>query len=77
MSKEENLFLEDQEVLEDTNEQVNFEAKIEQAQQLLEKLIDPQITLSQSVKIYKQGIKELEVAQELLESAKLEFKEIS
>ena len=55
----------------------SFEAKIIEAQKLLEKLIDPEITLSSSVEIYKDGIKELELAQKLLDEAKLEFKEIS
>jgi exodeoxyribonuclease VII small subunit len=58
-------------------ENETFENKIVQAQQLLEKLIDPEITLSDSVSVYKEGIKELETAQKLLEEAKLEFKEIS
>ncbi|RLA83816.1 MAG: exonuclease VII small subunit [Epsilonproteobacteria bacterium] len=58
-------------------EQPNFENKILEAQKLLEKLIDPSITLSNSVKVYKDGIKELEDAQKLLDEAKLEFKELS
>ncbi len=57
-------------------EQPNFENKILEAQKLLEKLIDPSITLSNSVKVYKDGIKELEDAQKLLDEAKLEFKEL-
>ncbi|PIF04190.1 MAG: exodeoxyribonuclease VII small subunit [Arcobacter sp.] len=55
----------------------SFETKIEEAQKLLEKLLDPEITLSKSVEVYKNGIKELEDAQKLLEEAKLEFKELS
>lgn len=58
-------------------EKNRFEDKIEQAQQLLEKLIDPEITLSQSVEVYKKGMRELEEAQKLLEEAKLEFKELT
>jgi exodeoxyribonuclease VII small subunit len=57
-------------------EKNKFEDKIVEAQQLLEKLIDPEITLSQSVEVYKNGMKELEDAQKLLEEAKLEFKEL-
>lgn len=56
-------------------EKVTFENKIIEAQKLLEKLIDPEITLSTSVEVYKKGMLELEVAQKLLEEAKLEFKE--
>lgn len=55
----------------------SFENKIIEAQKLLEKLIDPEITLSNSVEVYKNGMKELEVAQKLLDEAKLEFKELS
>jgi len=55
----------------------SFESKIVEAQKLLEKLIDPEITLSNSVEVYKNGMKELEVAQKLLDEAKLEFKELS
>ena len=58
-------------------EKISFENKIEEAKKLLDKLIDPEITLSQSVDIYKNGIKELESAQKLLDEAKLEFEELS
>jgi exodeoxyribonuclease VII small subunit len=54
-----------------------FENKIVEAQKLLEKLIDPEITLSNSVEVYKNGMQELEIAQKLLDDAKLEFKELS
>lgn len=54
-------------------EQVNFEEKILKAKELLEKLSNPQITLSDSIKIYKTGLKELEDAQKLLDEAKLIF----
>lgn len=60
-----------------TTEENTFEKKIAEAQQLLEKLIDPEITLSDSVEVYKKGMQELEIAQKLLEEAKLEFKELS
>jgi len=58
-------------------EKNRFEDKIVEAQKLLEKLIDPEITLSQSVEVYKKGMNELESAQKLLEEAKLEFKELT
>ncbi len=54
-------------------EQINFEEKIIKAKELLEKLSNPQITLSDSIKIYKTGLKELEEAQKLLDEAKLIF----
>ena len=54
-------------------EQANFEEKIFKAKELLEKLSNPQITLSDSIKVYKTGIQELEDAQTLLDEAKLIF----
>mgnify|MGYP006375831995 FL=1 len=54
-------------------EQINFEEKIVKAKELLEKLSNPQITLSDSIQVYKTGVKELEDAQKLLDEAKLIF----
>ena len=54
-------------------EQSNFEDKIIKAKELLEKLSNPQITLSDSINVYKKGVKELEDAQKLLDEAKLIF----
>ena len=54
-------------------EQSNFEEKILKAKELLEKLSNPQITLSDSIDVYKTGVKELEEAQKLLDEAKLIF----
>ncbi len=55
---------------------LNFEDKIKTAKELLEKLIDPEITLQNSVKVYKDGMKEIEEAQKLLDEAKLEYEEL-
>jgi len=52
---------------------INFEDKILKAKEILEKLSNPQIALSDSIKLYKDGIKELENAQKLLDEAKLIF----
>ncbi len=57
--------------------EMSFEEKIDSAKQLLEQLTDPEITLSNSVKIYKDGIKEIEEAQKLLDTAKLNFEELN
>lgn len=58
-------------------EELSFEEKIDSAKKLLEELINPEITLSKSVEVYKNGMKELEEAQKILESAKLEYEELS
>lgn len=52
---------------------INFEDKISKAKELLEKLSNPEITLSDSLEVYKTGMKELEEAQKLLDEAKLIF----
>ncbi|HIE34721.1 MAG TPA: exodeoxyribonuclease VII small subunit [Campylobacterales bacterium] len=54
----------------------DFEEKIEHAKKMIDSLMDPNITLANSVKMYKEGIKALKEAQELLEKAKLEIEEI-
>ena len=58
---------------EELKEEQSFEEKIEKAKELLEKLSNPQTTLSDSLDIYKKGINELEEAQKLLDEAKLVF----
>lgn len=58
-------------------EVISFEKKLENSKELLNKLIDPEITLSDSVEVYKAGMKELSEAQKLLEEAKLEFEELN
>ena len=62
---------------EEKKEELSFEEKVENAKELLEKLSNPDITLSSSVEIYKNGMKELDDAQKLLETAKLNFKELT
>lgn len=61
------------------NEQVeeNFELKIEEAKQLLDKLLEPDITLSNSVAVYKEGMEKIQAAQKMLDTAKLQFEEYS
>jgi exodeoxyribonuclease VII small subunit len=55
----------------------DFEKKLQQAKELLEKLNDPEITLFQAMEYYKKGIKLLEEASKMIEEAKLQFKEIT
>jgi len=54
----------------------NFEAKMENAKTVLETLMKPEITLSESVKAYEKGMKELSEAQTILEDAVIKIKEI-
>jgi exodeoxyribonuclease VII small subunit len=55
---------------------VDFEKKLEDAKSVLEKLMDPELTLNESVKSYKEGMKTLQDAQKILEEATLEFEKI-
>ncbi len=50
----------------------DFEVKLENAKVILEKLMNPEITLSESVKAYEAGMKELQEAQKMLENAQLQ-----
>jgi exodeoxyribonuclease VII small subunit len=54
----------------------NFENKLENAKKILEKLMNPEITLQESVKAYEEGMKELSEAQKMLEDAQLKIQEI-
>ncbi|MEA3373918.1 MAG: exodeoxyribonuclease VII small subunit [Campylobacterota bacterium] len=50
---------------------VDFESRLEKAKAILEKLMNPEITLETSVKAYEEGMKELKAAQQMLEDAQL------
>ncbi len=54
----------------------DFETRLEHAKAVLEKLMDPEITLEESVKAYSEGIAELKAAQEMLEKAQLQIEQI-
>ena len=53
-----------------------FEEKLAYAKQLLEKLMDPEITLEDSVALYEEGLKHIKEAQKLLEEAQTRIKVI-
>ncbi|NOR55298.1 MAG: exodeoxyribonuclease VII small subunit [Sulfurovum sp.] len=48
----------------------SFEEKLEHSKMLLEKLMNPEITLEESVKLYEEGLKNIKEAQTLIEEAK-------
>jgi exodeoxyribonuclease VII small subunit len=54
----------------------DFEIRLEKAKAILEKLMNPEITLSESVKAYEEGMKELQEAQKMLENAQLHIEQI-
>ncbi|MEA1918605.1 MAG: exodeoxyribonuclease VII small subunit [Campylobacterota bacterium] len=53
-----------------------FENHLERSKEILEKLMDPEITMSESITAYETGMKELQAAQEMLERAQLQVEEI-
>jgi len=48
-----------------------FEEKLSEAKVTLEKLMDPEVTLEQSVKLYEKGLATIKEAQSMIEAAKL------
>lgn len=59
-----------------TKEAENFEAKLGSAKKVLETLMNPEITLQDSLKAYEQGMSELATAQKMLEEAEIKINEI-
>lgn len=54
-------------------EKKTFEQKLQYSKEILEKLMDPEITLEQSVKLYEEGLQSIEEARVMLEEAKLKI----
>jgi len=54
----------------------DFETKLDNAKKTLEVLMNPEITLQNSVKAYEKGMKELNDAQKILEDAVIKIQEI-
>ncbi|MBU0720151.1 exodeoxyribonuclease VII small subunit [bacterium] len=54
----------------------DFETKLESAKKILETLMNPEITLAESVKAYEKGMSELTQAQKMLEDAQIKITEI-
>lgn len=55
---------------------VDFESKIENAKKVLETLMNPEITLQNSVKAYETGMKELSEASKMLQDAEIKITQI-
>ena len=53
-----------------------FETKLDSAKKILETLMNPEITLEESVKAYEKGMKELSEAQKMLEDAQIKIQKI-
>ncbi|MEJ2489402.1 MAG: exodeoxyribonuclease VII small subunit [Sulfurovaceae bacterium] len=57
-------------------EKKTFEQKLQYSKEILEKLMDPEMTLEASVKLYEEGLQSIEEARVMLEEAKLKIKTI-
>ena len=55
---------------------MDFEKKLQNAKEILETLMKPEITLQNSVKAYEEGMKELNEASKMLEEAQIKITEI-
>jgi len=47
-----------------------FEYKLEESKNILNQLMDPAITLEESLKLYEDGLKQIKAAQVMIENAK-------
>jgi len=50
-----------------------FEEKLDHSKVLLEKLMNPEITLEEAVKLYEEGLKNIKEAGKLIEEAKIKI----
>ena len=57
-------------------EEKSFESRLEEAKQILEKLMNPELTLEESVKAYEAGTQALKEAQKILEDAREQIDKI-
>ncbi|MBD3793381.1 MAG: exodeoxyribonuclease VII small subunit [Campylobacterales bacterium] len=53
-----------------------FETKLETSKEILNKLMDPSITLEESMKLYEQGLQAIKEATQMIEEAKVKIKMI-
>jgi len=54
-----------------------FEQKLETSKKILNQLLNPAITLEESLKLYEDGIKEIKSAQKMIEEAKVKIELIT
>jgi exodeoxyribonuclease VII small subunit len=50
-----------------------FENSLENSKKILNQLMNPSITLEESLKLYENGIKEIKFAQKMIEEAKVKI----
>lgn len=60
----------------DEIQESSFETRIATAKEILEKLNAQNLSLKEGISLYKDGTKELEMAQKMLEEVRLEYEEL-
>jgi len=53
-----------------------FEHRLEESKKILNQLMDPAITLEESLKLYEHGLSEIKTAQKMIEEAKVKIQTI-
>jgi exodeoxyribonuclease VII small subunit len=53
-----------------------FEQKLENSKEILNRLMNPEITLEESLKLYEDGLKQIKSAQKMIEEAKVKIETI-
>jgi len=53
-----------------------FENKLDESKQILNKLMNPDITLEESLKLYESGLEQIREAQKMIEEAKVKIETI-
>jgi len=53
-----------------------FEQRLEESKKILNQLMNPAITLEESLKLYEQGLAEIKAAQKMIEEAKVKIQTI-
>jgi len=53
-----------------------FEQKLEESKKILNRLMDPAITLEESLKLYEEGLTQIKDAQKMIEEAKVKIQTI-
>ncbi len=53
-----------------------FEQKLEESKKILNQLMNPEITLEESIKLYENGLAQIKEAQKMIEEAKIKIETI-
>ena len=54
----------------------SFEERLENSKEILNQLMNPEITLEESLRLYEDGLKQIKSAQKMIEEAKIKIQTI-